>query len=142
MIQPAAGVEELRARCEALKLQVSQVGALRPGSLVERYRRCGKANCHCARRGAKGHGPCWSLTRTVAGKTVTRVIPAHAVEQTRAQLQEHRRLRALAHELVETSERLCEALLATPQAAAEEEAVKKRGSQNSSGRKSPAKSRR
>jgi hypothetical protein len=142
MNQPARGVEELRGRCEALKRQLSEVAELRPGSLVERYRRCGKANCHCAQPGARGHGPCFSLTRTVEGKTVTHVIAADGVEQTRRQLEEYRRFRALVHALVETSERLCQALLATPAAASEAEAAKKRGSRNSSTARSPAKSRR
>jgi hypothetical protein len=82
------------------------------------------------------------LTRAVAGKTLTHVIPAGQVERTRRQVEEHRKFRALARELVETSERLCEALLATSQAASEAEAAKKGGSQKSSRRRSLAKSRR
>ena len=58
------------------------LGDLRPGSLVARFRKCGKRNCHCAAEGAPGHGPSWSLTHGVRGKTVTRVIPADAVEET------------------------------------------------------------
>ena len=125
-----------------MKAQLSQVGDFRPGSLVERYRRCGKTGCHCARPGARGHGPCWSLTRAVEGQTVTPVIPAGAVEQTRRQVEEQRRFRALARERVEASARLCEARLASPLAASEEEAAKKGGSPQSSPRKSLAKSRR
>ncbi len=49
-------------------------------------------------------------TREVGGKTVTRVIPPGAVEQTRRQLAEHKRFRGLTRELVETSEQLCDAL--------------------------------
>ena len=135
-------VEQLRKEREALREQLAQVGDLRPGSLTGRYRRCGKANCHCAKAGAPGHGPSWSLTRQVGGKTVTRVIPAEAVEQTRAQLEEHRRLRRLLRTFVDTSERLCEALLSSPEAASEEEAAKKGGSAQASARKSPRKSRR
>jgi hypothetical protein len=38
------------------------------GSLVTRYRRCGKASCHCAR--GPGHGPAHYLAVTLkAGKT-------------------------------------------------------------------------
>lgn len=142
MEHPAGRVEELRKQCDALKVQLWRVGDFRPGSLVERYRRCGKTGCHCAQPGARGHGPCWSLTRAVAGKTLTHVIPAGQVERTRRQVEEHRKFRALARELVETSERLCEALLATSQAASEAEAAKKGGSQKSSRRRSLAKSRR
>jgi len=63
---------QLRARRDQLKAQLAEVGDLRPGSLVERYRRCGKPNCHCAGKGADGHGPSWSLTREIAGASVGR----------------------------------------------------------------------
>ena len=109
----------LRDRCDTLKAQLAHVGDLRPGSLVERYRRCGKPTCHCAGPGAEGHGPSWSLTREVAGKTVTTVIPAGAVEQTRQQIAVHKRFRALAKALVEASARVCDAQLRTPEAAQE-----------------------
>ena len=52
------------------------------GSLVERYRRCGKANCRCARRGDPGHGPAYYLMVTVApGKTVQVYVPREQKEQ-------------------------------------------------------------
>ena len=77
--EEAAVLEKRRA---TIKHQIDQASDMRPGSLVERYRRCGKPGCHCAGKGASGHGPSWSLTRTVGGKTVTRIIPPHAVDAT------------------------------------------------------------
>ena len=114
-----------------LKQAIADLGDLRPGQLTGRFRKCGKANCHCATPGDPGHGPSWSLTRVVAGKTVTRIIPAGpAVAQTQAQLEEYRRLRQLTHELVEVSEALCEASMERP--AATSEVAKKKGSKTSS----------
>lgn len=133
--------QQLRARRDQLKAQLAEVGDLRPGSLVERYRRCGKPNCHCAGKGADGHGPSWSLTREVAGKTVTTVIPAAAVEQTRQQIAEYKRFRTLARDLVETSEQLCDAQRRTPEAPSHE-AAQKRGSTRPSRPKSSPRSTR
>jgi hypothetical protein len=141
MLSLAERVEQLRRQRDELKARVSEVGDLRPGSLVERYRRCGKAGCHCAGKGESGHGPSWSLTREVGGKTLTRVIPAAAVVQTREQIAEHRRLRALVRELVETSERLCDAKLEAGEASLDEVA-KKGASKKPSRRRSRPKSRR
>lgn len=132
--------EQLEARRAELRAELASVGDLRPGSLVGRYRKCGKPNCHCATEAAGGHGPSWSLTRQVAGKTVTRIIPAGAVEQTRQQLDEYRRLRRLTRELVEVSERLCEARLSAPGAAPE--AAEKGGSSKASMPRSSPRSRR
>ncbi len=138
---PPDRARQLRDRRDRLQTDLAQVGDLRPGSLVERYRRCGKSNCHCAHKDATGHGPSWSLTREVAGKTVTTIIPAGAVEQTRQQLAEYQRFRRLGKELVETSERLCDAQLLAPEAASPE-AVKKRGSARPSRPQSSPRSRR
>jgi hypothetical protein len=125
-------VQTLEQRRAELKAKLAQVGDLRPGSLVERYRRCGKAGCHCAARRAEGHGPSWSLTREVGGKTVTRVIPAEAVAQTRQHVAEYQRFRSLVREVVETSEQLCEAKLDAAKAAPDPGAAKKGASQKGS----------
>ena len=93
--------------------ELAGIGDLRQGSLRTQYRKCGKPNCHCAVEGAQGHGPYWLLTwldrRT--GKTRGRSIPANAVEGTRAEIAEYRRLRALVRALVEVSGQICDARL-------------------------------
>ena len=134
-------IESLESKQAELREAISRGADMRPGSLVERYRRCGKQGCHCAGEGERGHGPSWSLTREVAGKTVTKVIPPDAVDATQAQIAEHRRFRATVHELVETSERLCEARL-MQDGAASDEAEKKGTSERPSRRKSSRRSTR
>ena len=91
-----------------MKDQPIALGDLRPGSLVERYRKCGKENCHCAQPDEPGHGPSWSLTRDVKGKTSTKIIPKAFVPQTGEQIEEYQRLRRLTSDLVEVNEKICE----------------------------------
>lgn len=106
---PSSDLTTLRRQRDQLKSQLAHIGEMRPGSLVARFRKCGKPSCHCANKGAQGHGPCYSLTRPVAGKTVTRVIPAGpAVEQTRLQLEECHRFRQLVQQLLQVSEQICD----------------------------------
>jgi hypothetical protein len=93
---------------DQLKAQLAAIGDMRPGSLVPRFRKCGKPSCHCAKKGDPGHGPSYSLTHAVAGKTVTHVIPAGAVERTREQLEEYHRFRQLLQQLLAVSEQICE----------------------------------
>lgn len=126
--------EGLGARREAILRELASLGDLRPGSLFERYRKCGKPGCHCARDDDPGHGPNWVLTARVNGRPLTRAIPREAVAQTRAQIDEYRRLRALTAELVEVSEGLCHARLTAHREAGRE--VKKGASRSSSGRSS------
>ena len=105
-------LEELQDRDRELKARLTQLGEMRPGSLVERFRKCGKPNCHCARRGDRGHGPMWMVTHAVKGKTVSKAIPSGpAVEATRSQIAEYQRFRGLARELVVTNEQICDARL-------------------------------
>lgn len=130
--------ERLEQRRDEIRAELSSIGDLRPGSLMGRYRKCGKPNCHCATEEGGGHGPSWSLTRHVGGKTVTRIIPRIAVAQTKEQIAEYKRLRRLTQELVEVSEGICEAKLAA--GGALEEGIKKRASKKASTRKSSPRS--
>ena len=102
-------LEKLQIRDRELKAHIAQLGEMRPGSLVECYRKCGKPNCHCARPGDRGHGPLWMVTHTAAGKTVSRAIPSGPeLDRTRAQIAEYQRFRQLAQALVATNEQICD----------------------------------
>lgn len=120
---------------DQLKSQLAAVGEMRPGSLVERYRKCGKASCHCAKKGAQGHGPSYSLTHAVRGKTVTRVIPAGAaVDRTREQIDQYHRFRQGVQQLIAISEKICDLQLRQPQQKPEDENNKKNRTRRSTRR--------
>jgi hypothetical protein len=114
--------EQLQAKARELKAAIGALGDMFPGSLVERYRKCGKPNCHCAKKHAKGHGPSWVVTREVEGHTLTKTIPDEAVEQVRAETEEYRHFRQLSHQLIETSAQLGEIRL---RQAASDDGIKK-----------------
>jgi len=127
--------EVLLLRRDHLRAELSEIGDMRPGSLTERFRKCGKPSCHCAKKGSAGHGPSYSLTHPVKGKTVTRIIPkGPAVESTRQQITEYQRFRALVRELVEVNEQLCDLQLHPTQDQTPQE-VKKNSSRRVSGRR-------
>jgi hypothetical protein len=72
----------------------------------------------------------------VAGKTVTRIIPPAAVEETRRQIAEYHRFRELVRKLVETNDQLCDTRLRASEgispAEAKKGALKKPSTPNSS----------
>src|SRR6266704_1939471 len=77
-------LEALQEKRDQLTESLAQLDDWRPGFLTARFRKCGKANCHCAQKGSPGHGPSYSLTHRVGGKTITQVIPqGPAVERTK-----------------------------------------------------------
>lgn len=110
-MNPAATLTALRKHKKHLLNQIVSFPDFRPGSLIGRYRKCGKLQCHCAREDSPGHGPCWSLTRTVNGKTVTKIIKPEAVETSTHQIAEYHRFQQVIHELVETNVKICDTLL-------------------------------
>ena len=105
-----ANIAELERRRDALLGELAVIGDFRPGSLVEITRKCGKPTCRCARPGDPGHGG-WALVRQVGGRTVNRGVPRDALQETRAQVAEHKRFRDLSRRLVEANEALCRARL-------------------------------
>jgi len=112
-----AALRTLREKRDHLTASLAHLGDLRPGFLTARFRKCGKPNCRCAQEDSPGHGPSYSLTHRVAGKTVTQVIPRGvAVERAKEQIAEYRRFRNLVRELIAVSEQICSAQLREPEA--------------------------
>lgn len=125
-------LEKLREQRAELLAQICAIEEFRPGSLVGRYRKCGKPTCHCAREGERGHGPSWSLTRAVKGKTVTRIIRENAIDVTREQIARYRELQRLVQQYSELNVRICDALLESEHSDGPEGA-EKGGSRRNSG---------
>jgi hypothetical protein len=106
-----ARLAELEARRARLLERLAAVGDLRRGSVSENWRRCGKPSCRrCAEPGSRGHGPRWLWTRTVPGRgTIGRQLRAEELDKVRAELASYQRFAALAEEIAEVSEAICEA---------------------------------
>lgn len=102
------GTEQLESKAHQLKQAIAQLGEMFPGSLIESFRKCGKANCHCSKKGARGHGPNWIVTREVKGHTVTKTVPEAAIPQIQTGTQEYKKFRDLTRALVDTSSQLGE----------------------------------
>jgi hypothetical protein len=90
------GDQAERARIAAA---LGEAGFALPGTLVERRMRCGKPGCRCASDPTALHGPYFSWTRKVNGKTVTRLLSAAQMERYRDWFANARRIRELAGEL-------------------------------------------
>lgn len=130
--------EELEQRRILLQEELGRVGGFRLGSLIYRYRRCGKPGCLCADPGHPGHGG-WIISKKVAGKTVMSTVPRE--EQlllVRQQLEEGRRFWKLAEEFAEVSDELSRRKLSEAEAKA---TAKKGASKKSSRSRSPGRSK-
>lgn len=130
--------EELEMRRSMLQEQLARFGDFRLGSLIHRYRRCGKRNCACADPGHPGHGG-WAVSKNVGGKTVMATVPNEEdLPEVRRQLEEGRRFWRLAQEFAEASDNLSRRRL---QEAVAKATAKKGGSKKSSRPRSPGRSK-
>jgi len=98
-------VEELEQRRSVLQEEFARLGDFRLGSLIYRYRRCGKPGCRCSDPGHLGHGG-WIISKKVRGTTVLSTVPhEEQLPLVRQQLEEGRRFRKLAEASDELSRR-------------------------------------
>src|SRR5437667_1025643 len=76
-------LEALQEKRDQLTESLAQLDDWRPGFLTARFRKCGKANCHCAQKGSPGHGPSYSLTPTkIPSGGLSKRLQGHFVAQT------------------------------------------------------------
>jgi hypothetical protein len=86
-------------RRNQLLAQISQLGFCLPGTLTERRTRCSSPGCHCRHDPAALHGPYYSWTRKINGKTVTRTLTPQQARRYQPWFDDARRLRALTAQL-------------------------------------------
>lgn len=122
----------------AIRARAQELGEIRPmrrGSLTERRVRCSKPNCACQKDPEARHGPYHSLTRTVDGRTRTRLLTAAQAEVARRQIEAGREFRDATEVHWQSCERVAdaelEALVQGSPAGAE-----KKGSRRTSGLRS------
>ena len=89
--------------------QLQHLGDMRNGSLSIRYQRCGKSPCVCDDPQHPGHGPIYSYSTVVNGKTKIRNYkPGAELEKLQEELAQYRRFKELTHELIELNNQICE----------------------------------
>lgn len=104
---------------------------MRRGSLSERYVKCCKPGCPCATDANARHGPYFSLTRAVKGRTQSRLIRPEKAEVVQRQIDAGHEFRDQVEDYFEICEQWAnEELEGTSTQTAE--AVKKGGSKRAS----------
>jgi hypothetical protein len=123
----AESLDALEARRAQLLDALAHTGDMRPGSIAETYRRCGKPRCCCAAADHAGHGPYYAYTRKVGSKTKTiQLRPGPRLSRFEREVATYRQFRHCCHQLVELNERICDLRAAQePSDSPERTAVKK-----------------
>jgi hypothetical protein len=116
-VMPTTQVQEIAAR-------LAQMKPMRRGSVSERRVKCGKPGCPCAARADARHGPYFSLTRSVGGRTRSRFLDGRQAGVVREQIEAGRRFRAEVEAAWDACERWADAELESTGAASQEAAKK------------------
>ena len=102
-------LETLEVKRQELYRALEALGDFRRGTISVNYRRCGKANCACARPEHPGHGPQYLWNATVAGKSRARNLRlGPELETVAKEVDTYRAFVRLCAELVEVNERMCQ----------------------------------
>jgi hypothetical protein len=95
----------LRKRRQTLLRQLPPLDAILRGSLIERYKRCGKPGCKCA--DGRGHGPKYYLSVSYPGlRPQMDYVPQERYEQTSEFLANYQRARELLEQICEINREL------------------------------------
>jgi hypothetical protein len=70
-----------------LAARLAQPKPMRRGSLSERFVKCSKSGCPCATDPKARHGPYFSLTRAVNGRTQSRLVSRLQAEMVQRQIE-------------------------------------------------------
>src|ERR1700681_4810264 len=122
-----------------LATDLADAKPMRRGSLSERTIKCSKPGCACAQDPKARHGPYYSLTHAVGGKTHSRFLRAEQADLVRQQIDAGRQFRGRVDALWEACQQWADRQLADLAASSGE--AKKGGSRKISKMKSPRKSK-
>ena len=136
----ASDSSSVPAPVRVLAERLAQLRPMRRGSLSERYVKCSKPGCACSQDPAARHGPYYSVSRVVAGRTQSRWLDAAHVDTVRRQIEEGQQFREDIEAYWQACERWADAELESPEAASKR-AAEKKGSKPQSRPRSARKSK-
>ena len=121
----------------ALASQLAEPKPMRRGSVSERYVKCNKAGCPCADHADARHGPYYSVTRVVKGRTKSRWLDAEQARQVREQVATGQKFRQLVEAYWQTCEQWADAQLEDTESGSQKAAKKRASKRRSKSRPSP-----
>jgi hypothetical protein len=119
------------ADVSALGQRLADAKPMRRGSLSERYVKCSKPDCPCSEDEDARHGPYYSVSRVVNGKTQSRWLNAEEAKMVRRQVEQGQQFRKQLEAYWEACERWADGELASLEAASDEAAKKGASKQRS-----------
>lgn len=103
------GLSELEREKEKLLARIQGLGDMRSGSLSVRYQRCSKSPCVCDDPKHPGHGPIYSFSTVMDGKTkIKNYKLGPELEKLRREVENYQAFKKLSQELIAISWQICD----------------------------------
>lgn len=100
---------ELEKQREGILKKIKALGDMRSGSMSIRFQRCGKRPCVCHSPGHIGHGPIYSYSKLINGRThIRNYKPGPALEKLRRETENYQAFKELSQELIDISNKICD----------------------------------
>ena len=100
--------EQISAKIDAVKAELMQIGAMRPGTLSQQYSACQKPGCKCVDPiQPQKHGPFYKLSYSHQGKSTTQFVRPQFVPEVKQQVATYKKFKALTQRWVALSLELC-----------------------------------
>jgi hypothetical protein len=97
-------LKEIEAKIKKIKLELSEIDAMRSGSLSEQYNICGVASCKCKdKKNPQKHGPYFQLSFTRQGKSSSKFIREPFVKKIKKETAQYKKFKELTNEWIALS---------------------------------------
>ncbi len=102
-------LSEMEKQRDSILRKIQDIGDMRSGSLSIRYQRCSKSPCVCDNPKHPGHGPIYSFSTLVDGKTrIKNYKLGPELEKLRKELENYQKFKKLSQDLIAVNNRICD----------------------------------
>ncbi len=101
-------IESLEKKRKALYGKLEEVGDFRRGTISVNFRKCGKKNCACAKKGHPGHGPQYLWSTTKKGKSYSKNLKLGTeLQKYKEEIANCQKFLKICDEIIELNDKIC-----------------------------------
>ena len=102
-------LNRLESKKRSLYKKLEKIGDFRRGTISVNYRKCGKKNCICAKKGHPGHGPQYLWNTTIKGKSYAKNLKlGPELKKYMEEIANYQHFLRLCDEIVQLNEKVCD----------------------------------
>ena len=101
-------IESLEHQRKSLYKKLQQTGDFRRGTISVNYRKCGKKNCVCSKKGHPGRGPQYLWNTTLKGKSYAKSLKlGPEIQKYKEEIENYHHFQQLCAKIIRVNEEIC-----------------------------------